>query len=83
MDTALNELSPVFRNLYDQLPEFVDRKTASRLSGGMVAAGSIANADSLGEGPAVRVRTGRKVSYPRLEFVKWLASRCSVEHPGA
>lgn len=82
MNTILMELSPVFQSLYEQMPELVDRKTASRLSGGMVAPGSIANADSVGDGPAVRVRTGRKVAYPRLEFVKWLAARCTVEYAG-
>lgn len=80
MNTEVRELPPVFQALYDQMPEFVDRQTASKMSGGIVAPGSMANADSLGEGPAVRVRTGRKVVYPRFELVKWLASRCTVEH---
>ena len=81
-ENPIPELPLVYRQLYERMPELVDRREASRLCGGLVAPGSIANADSAGCGPEVRVRSGRKVAYPRLEFVKWLAERCKVEHAG-
>ena len=75
----LDDLPEVYRNLHAQLPELVDRKTASFMSGAMVAPGTLANCDSRGEGPAERIRSGRKVAYSRDAFVLWLASRCKFE----
>jgi len=38
----------------------------------------IANLDSLGEGPSVRLRTGRKVLYPVIPLPQWLSDHSKV-----
>ena len=67
-----------FQGLFEKLPEFVDRRTLARESGGIVSAGTLANADCQGNGPAKRILTQKKVLYPRGSAVAWLASRCRV-----
>lgn len=39
---------------------------------------SLANYDSLGTGPAERIRVGRVVGYPRAALLEWLRQRSTV-----
>lgn len=52
----------------------VSRTEIAKFSGGLLTPRTLANLDSLNEGPP-RGRCGRKVFYPVDELVKWLAAR--------
>lgn len=67
-------------NLKQSLPELVSRKEAEKRTGGLVKARTLANKDSLGEGPAQRVKLGRLVAYPRDSFVEWLGRQLEVDN---
>ena len=67
-----------FQTLFEKLPEFVDRKTLSRESGGIISPGTLANCDCQGTGPSKRIVTQKRVLYPRGAAVQWLASRCRI-----
>lgn len=56
----------------------VARTEIGKFTGGMIREKYLANLDSLGKGPAGRIRCGRKVAYPVNEFVKWLEARSEV-----
>ena len=51
----------------------ISRKEAARLSGGLVSEKTLANLDSLNEGPRERIRIGRRVGYPVEVFAAWFA----------
>ena len=53
----------------------ISRRQAAVLSGGMIGARSLANLDCCGEGPAERVRMGKRVGYTARSFAEWLATR--------
>lgn len=61
--------------LLDALPPVFTRRTAAKLTGGLLAAGTLANLDCRGRGPSGTVRLGRKIAYRREEFVDWLVGR--------
>lgn len=52
----------------------VSRTEISKFSGGLLTSRTMANLDSLGEGPP-RGRCGRKVFYPVDSLVVWLEAR--------
>lgn len=64
--------------LLDVLPPFLCRTHPKfrELTG--LSSRSVANLDSLGEGPPERIMIGRTVAYPRESFVKWLETRSRV-----
>ena len=51
---------------------FVSRAQVPCFTSGAIAAGTIANLDSMGHGPAGAFRIGRKVCYPVDSLVEWL-----------
>lgn len=55
----------------------ISRRQAAIVSGGMINERSLANIDSdrTKEGPAERVRMGRRVGYTSRAFAEWLAAR--------
>lgn len=55
----------------------ISRRQAAIVSGGMIGERSLANIDSNKEmeGPAERVRVGRRVGYTSKSFAVWLADR--------
>ncbi len=62
-------------------PVLVTRKKAQEITGGAVKVKTLSNKDSLGCGPAVRVKvSGGRVAYPREAFIEWLASEWEVEN---
>jgi len=70
-----------FSALKEASPPIISRQKAQELLGGMISAKTLQNLDSLGDGPAVRVRMGGrkgKVGYPRNEFIAWVQERIQV-----
>jgi hypothetical protein len=63
----LSDLIPI-------LPPVISRDHVERLLGGIISSKSLANLDSLGEGPK-RMRVGRKVAYRTEDLLEWLSFR--------
>ena len=61
-------------NLLPKLPPLISRDHVEKLLGGVISSKSLANLDSLGEGPK-RMRIGRKVVYNTEDLLEWLAKR--------
>jgi hypothetical protein len=57
---------------------YVARTEVGKFTGGLISEKYLANLDCGGKGPAVRIRSGRKIIYPVVEFVKWLENRSEV-----
>ena len=57
------------------LPPVFARAKIGAFSGGIIASGTMANLDSQGKGPSVRVRIGKQVGYERTSFLQWLRER--------
>jgi hypothetical protein len=72
-------VKPDFSKLEKQWPSpFVARQDVGRFTGGLVTPKYLANLDSLGRGPEMRIRVGRKIGYPVKAFIAWLEDRSSV-----
>lgn len=68
-----------FQELSKRWPSaIVARHEVAKFTGGLLNARTLANLDSLNEGPP-RGRCGRKVFYPVDELVKWLAARSAAQ----
>jgi hypothetical protein len=65
--------------LKKELPPVFARQEVSRLTGGIISSSTLGNLDSLGKGPAGRLRIGKKIAYSRDLFVDWIASRTTIE----
>lgn len=68
----------VFTRLSSELPPVVARAAVPKLLGGLVSAGTLANEDSAGTGPAGRFYLGKKAAYEREALVAWLRDRLSA-----
>lgn len=55
----------------------VTRNKIEEFSGGLIKPGRLANLDCKGQGPAGRLRIGRKVCYPVSNVIEWLENRAS------
>lgn len=64
-----------FDSLEKSLPEVFPRKAVPRLTGGFIAAGTMANLDSYNNGPPVKIRLGKYVGYEKSSFIQWLKGR--------
>lgn len=72
-------MNNLFQEMAEKWPSaFVSRGEAKRFTGGLISEKYLANLDYTGQGPAGRIRCGRKVAYPVNEFVKWLEARSEV-----
>ena len=67
-----------FLKIGSDWPDCFTRKRAEELSGGGVDARTLANLDSLQEGPQGRFKLGRKTMYLREPFLEWLRGRIKV-----
>ena len=56
----------------------VSRSEIENFTGGALNRRTLANLDSMGEGPAGRFKVGRKVCYPVEAVCEWLSSRATV-----
>ncbi|MBC8393442.1 MAG: hypothetical protein H8E17_12855 [Deltaproteobacteria bacterium] len=69
----------VFQSMAERWPSsFVARTEVKHFTGGIISEKYLANLDCQGKGPAGRIRTGRKISYPVASFIEWLESRSAV-----
>lgn len=59
----------------------VSRDQIENFTGGALNRRTLANLDSMGEGPANRFKVGRKVCYPVEAVCEWLASRAAGVGP--
>jgi hypothetical protein len=66
-----------FSNLIPKLPPIISRDHVEELLGGVISSKTLANLDSLGEGPK-RMRMGRKVVYLTEDLLDWLESRTII-----
>ncbi len=63
------------QKLLEKLPPIIARKEVEKYLGGAVAQKTLANADSLGEGPVGAYVIGRNVVYPTAALVDWIIAR--------
>ena len=68
----LENISSSWQAIFSAMPPLVNRKQVAELSGGLVAVGSLANADCEGTGIAGRRIIGKRVCYPRENVIAWL-----------
>ena len=71
------DLSKMFK---DWTAPFVPRTEVSHFSGGLLNGKTMANHDSLGTGPAGRLKIGRKIAYEKNSLIAWLESRATREN---
>lgn len=73
----------IFEQLADSWPApIVARKEVSRFSGGVLNPRSMANLDSLGQGPP-RISLGpRVIAYPTRALVEWMRNRAAKTKTG-
>jgi len=64
----------------EKLPPVIARKEIRKYLGGIISPKTLANLDSLGEGPP-RIKIGRTVGYPTVELLLWLDDR-QANNPG-
>ena len=64
-----------FEQLSTELPVFFTRREICAKLGGLIAPGTLANLDSIGQGCPGKKMVGGKIIYPRNEFLRWLESR--------
>jgi len=71
----MEKLNP-FQSMADRWKSgIVARQEIGSFTGGVISEKYLANLDSQGKGPKGRIRVGRKIAYPVVEFVEWLESR--------
>jgi len=61
----------------------VARRQVYEFSGGLVKPGTLANADSKGEGPSERLKMGRTIGYPVCALALWIAQRVELQNDRA
>ena len=76
------DVQRLIASLRAELPPCFTRRTASRMIGGYLAKGTLANLDSRGEGPG-GIRAKNAVIYEREKFLEWLEARMSAPRKGA
>jgi len=55
----------------------VARQKVGEFSGGLLHPRTMANLDSLGQGPKGRIRLGRRVAYTVESLIQWMEARCT------
>lgn len=71
----MKNIDTIINDLEKSLPPVFARKEVGRLTGGLVAPHTLANADAKGSGPAGRILIGRHTAYNREFFLAWLRER--------
>ena len=70
----------VFDEMADNWPsEIIARTEIKVFTGGLINPRYLANLDCRGEGPAGRIKSGRKTGYRKRAFVQWLRERSEIE----
>lgn len=68
-------MHPVIETLRKTLPPVFPRCETGKLTGNVVAGGTMANHDSRGDGPVGVFFVGRKACYTKEAFLSWLEGR--------
>lgn len=71
----MTNIQAILTELEKSLPPVFARKEIGRLTGGLVAPHTLANADAKGNGPTGRILIGRHTAYNRGDFMVWLRGR--------
>ena len=71
----MKNINAIIDGLEKSLPPVFARKEVGRLTGGLVAPHTLANAAAKGNGPAGRILIGRHSANNREEFLAWLRAR--------
>lgn len=66
------------KSLRQELPPTFTRVVASRMTGGYIAVGTLANLDSKNLGPG-GILVGKKILYERETFLSWLEQRITSD----
>ena len=67
-----------FSNMATRWPsDYVSRERIGDFTGGLIHPRTMANLDCLGEGPAEKIRLGKKIAYPVPALIQWLNRRIS------
>lgn len=72
---ALANENILIEKLRNELPPTFTRKFICEKLGGLLAPKSLANLDSLCEGPECKIRIGKKIGYERDSFLSWFEKR--------
>jgi hypothetical protein len=73
----------VFEEMKNRWPStVVRRQLIGQFTGGMIGARHLANMDSQGRGPAVRVKVGKNVGYPVDALIQWLEQHVKIQAEG-
>ena len=75
-------MSSVLDILEETLPELFPRSKVSELTGGVIASGTCANADSRGDGVEGRVMVGNKICYTKRCFIEFMKTRVKIAKRG-
>lgn len=70
-----NSRNSLIERLRDELPPTFTRQFVCEKLGGLITPKTLANLDSLREGPGGRIRVGKKIGYQRDDFLDWLERR--------
>ena len=82
-EAGQTQVEKVFREMADKWPStVVARSQVKSFSGGVLDPRYLANLDSTGEGPSIRLRIGRQIVYPVNELVSWMIARAEVLNRG-
>ncbi|GFK92336.1 hypothetical protein NNJEOMEG_00160 [Fundidesulfovibrio magnetotacticus] len=68
-------MNPIIDRLRAELPPTFARTAVPKLTGEIISAGTLANEDSRGTGPAGVFYMGRRAVYEREAFLAWLEAK--------
>lgn len=73
-----NREDAFWASLEEALPPVFARHDLPKFIGGLLTPAGLANLDSKGLGPSVRVQFGKYIGYEKINFIEWLNSRCGT-----
>ena len=73
----MNKSDDFWKALEGNMPVTFPRRRVSELTGGLLSARVMANLDSQGKGPSIKIQIGKHINYQRENFLDWLKSRVS------
>lgn len=67
------------KQLLETCPPIIARNEVGRITGGLINPRTLANLDSLGQGPQGKVSMGKiRVGYIREPFINWFVNRLTL-----
>jgi hypothetical protein len=75
----MKDIKPDLSSMLRRWPSpYIARDKVSEFTGGIINPRTLANLDSQGLGPKIRIRVGRKIAYNVEDFCAWLESRANI-----